>query len=135
MKQKILSNGIKVVKPLLQLTQTQPRTDKTIAIAIYSGLSGSFSSTQPMKILNSSGTYTKPACICTFTICRKFVGVENKKMIFEDTEFYTINNPEKYLEIMYGKNYMNIPAIIDGAKFIKGNARYIMKAKEHNAKI
>lgn len=72
--------------------------------------------------------YEKPA------VMKKIDIMPYKKIIFEDAEFYTLNNPEKYLEIMYGENYMNIPAMIDEAKFIKGNARYIMKAKEHNAK-
>lgn len=50
-----------------------------------------------------------------------------RKIKFEDTEFYTLNAPEYYLELMYGSNYMKLPAIIECAKFLKTNSKYLKK--------
>lgn len=52
-----------------------------------------------------------------------------KKILFEDTEFFTLQNPEKYLELMFGKSYMNIPATIECAKFIQANNKYLKRHK------
>ena len=52
------------------------------------------------------------------------------KIRFEDTEFYTLHNPERYLELMFGSNYMKLPAIIEYAKFIKTNSKYLKKQKK-----
>ena len=50
-----------------------------------------------------------------------------RKIQFEDTEFLTLQNPERYLELMFGPNYMKLPATIDYAKFIQTNNKYLKK--------
>ncbi len=39
-----------------------------------------------------------------------------RRIAFEDTEFYTVADPDNYLKVMYGKDYNSFPVCIDFAK-------------------
>ena len=41
-----------------------------------------------------------------------------KKIQFEDTEFYTVADPDNYLKVMYGENYNSLPTNIVVAKTV-----------------
>ena len=41
-----------------------------------------------------------------------------KKIQFEDTEFYTVADPDNYLRVMYGENYNSLPTNIVVAKTV-----------------
>ena len=49
-----------------------------------------------------------------------------KRIKFEDTEFYVINNYEKYLRLSYG-DYMRIPPYIDVANYITHHIKWLLK--------
>ena len=53
-----------------------------------------------------------------------------KKIAFENTEFYTMNDEKKYLEDFYG-DYMKFPAKIDITKYQK---KYAKSLKEYESK-
>ncbi len=50
-----------------------------------------------------------------------------KKITFEGTEYYAVNNIEKYLEKLYGKNYMSIPVNLEVAKYVKSYSKWLNK--------
>lgn len=88
--------------------------------------------------LNKDELYSKTSNLTGYSVANYGLQYYNKtclmykndimpyiKVPFEDTEFYTINNPQKYLELMYGKNYMKIPAIIEYAKYINENKKFL----------
>ncbi len=95
------------------------------------------------KELNNDKLYSKKSKLTGYSIANFGLQHYNKpclmdindimpyiKVQFEDTEFYTLNNPHKYLELMYGRNYMKIPAIIECAKYINDNKKFLNRYNE-----
>ena len=92
------------------------------------------------KELSNDKIYSKKSNLTGYSIANYGLQYYNKPCVlsiddimpyqrikFEDTEFYTLNNPHKYLELMYGKNYMKIPATIEGAKYVRNNGKFLKR--------
>lgn len=50
-----------------------------------------------------------------------------QRITFEGTEYYTLNNPHKYLSKAYSKNYMKIPFKLDVAKYIETYSEWLQQ--------